>query len=57
MTIKDGFNNGDSMYCYPDTMVLKNKWNIHDEDVLEKIESQAVALRIAEIFKSLYLGR
>ena len=26
MTIKDGFNNGDPMYCYPDTMVLKNKW-------------------------------
>lgn len=57
MTIKDGFNNGDPMYCYPNTMVLKNKWDIHDEDVLEKIESQAVALRIAEIFKNGIRGR
>lgn len=29
---------GDSLYCYPGTNILKNKLNIHDEQILEQAE-------------------
>lgn len=57
MNLKDEFTNNDVVYCYPESNVLKNKLNIHDENELEKIESITVSLRIAELFKNGIHGR
>ncbi|KXZ63624.1 putative adenosine monophosphate-protein transferase fic [Acinetobacter venetianus] len=35
---------GDSLYCYSDTNILKNKLNIHDEQVLEQAELELSGL-------------
>ena len=35
---------GDSLYCYPGTNILKNKLNIHDEQILEQAELELSGL-------------
>lgn len=39
----------DSIYCYPDSFILKNKLNIREQDVLEEAERNITALRILEL--------
>ena len=39
----------DSIYCYPNSFVLKNKLNITDGDLLEEAERNITALRILEL--------
>lgn len=39
----------DSIYCYPDSFVLKNKLNITDGVLLEEAERNITALRILEL--------
>ena len=41
----------DSIYCYPDSFVLKNKLNITDGDKLEEAERNITALRILSLRK------
>lgn len=38
----------DSIYCYPDSFILKNKLNIRDPETLEEAERNITALRILE---------
>ena len=33
-------------YCYPDSDVLINKYQIHDRQLLEKLEIQKVAIKL-----------
>ena len=39
---------GSDHYCYPNTSILINKYNIRDEESLSKIEAVVVSTRIAE---------
>lgn len=39
----------DSIYCYPDSFILKNKLNIREQSVLEDAERNITALRILEL--------
>lgn len=39
----------DSIYCYPDSFILKNKLNIRDQETLEEAERNITALRILEL--------
>lgn len=39
----------DSIYCYPDSFILKNKLNIRERSVLEDAERNITALRILEL--------
>lgn len=39
----------DSIYCYPDSFILKNKLNIREQDVLEEAERNITVLRILEL--------
>lgn len=41
----------DSIYCYPDSFILKNKLNIREQSVLEDAERNITALRILEFWK------
>ena len=57
MMDKNCFHEEDKLYCYPGTMVLKNKLGIHDENKLEAAEGAIVTLRVAELFKDGIKGR
>lgn len=39
----------DSMYCYPDSFILKNKLNNREQSVLEDVERNITALSILEL--------
>lgn len=39
----------DKTYCYPDTNVLKNKFDIRDKEELQKIERKQTSMRIIEL--------
>lgn len=41
-----------SHYCYPNSDVLVNKFNIRDEELLDKYERQLVAIRQAELIEN-----
>lgn len=41
----------DNYYCYPGSNVLKNKFNITDEEELKDIERQITSVRTAQILK------
>ncbi len=41
-----------SMYCYPDTSVLKNKLNIMDFDLLKKAEEEITAVKQFELLQN-----
>lgn len=45
-----------SIYCYPETTVLKNKLNIMNEDDLNKFERAVVSLKLAKLIKTNYIG-
>ena len=44
----------DSIYCYPDSFILKNKLNIRDQETLEEAERNITALRILELNQFCY---
>ena len=39
----------DKTYCYPDTNILKNKLNIHDENKLLEAEIRLVSIRLYQL--------
>ena len=39
----------DKIYCYPDTNILKNKLNIHDENKLLEAEIRLVSIRLYQL--------
>ena len=41
-----------SIYCYPDTNVLKNKLNIKDNELLKKAEEEITAAKQFELLKN-----
>ena len=41
----------DVRYCFPGSIVLKNKLNITDKDILEEAERRRISLRTAEVMK------
>lgn len=41
-----------SIYCYKDTGVLKNRFNIRDNDLLKKIESDYYSVRQAKLLQN-----
>lgn len=47
----------DSIYCYPDSFILKNNLNIHDAEKLEEAERNITALRILELRQKPPKGR
>lgn len=47
----DYFSSKDSVYCYPDSTVLRNKLNIRSQSKLDAAESKLVVLRINELTK------
>lgn len=47
----------DSIYCYPDSFILKNKLNIKDQKTLEEAERNITALRILELKQNPPKGR
>lgn len=46
-----------SMYCYNDTNVLKNKFGIKDLNTLKCIEEEIVSAKLYELMKNPVLGR
>lgn len=40
----------DKVYCYPDTDILKNKLNIHDQKQLLKAETRIVSIRLYQLY-------
>lgn len=46
-----------SIYCYPDSSVLKNKLDIRDPALLRKVEADLSTARQAEIFRTPVVGR
>lgn len=43
-------------YCYPNSRVLKNRFNIHDQETLHNIERDLSNLRNQELFNSPLVG-
>ena len=39
----------DDFYCYPESGVLKNKFDIRDKGALHAVEQQITALKIAQL--------
>ncbi len=52
MEYRDNFSFNDSIYCYPNSDVLRNKLGIHDKDELEKTEAAIIGPKIAQLFLS-----
>lgn len=46
-----------SIYCYPDSSVLRNKLNLRDADLLRRVEADLSGVRQTEIFYSPVAGR
>ena len=46
----DVYSVASSIYCYPDSSVLKNKLDIRDPALLRKVEADLSTARHAEIF-------
>lgn len=46
-----------SIYCYPDTDVLKNKFNITDFDTLKQLEEEIVSAKLYQLMKNSVSGR
>ena len=40
----------DKVYCYPDTDILKNRLNIHDQKQLLKAETRIVSIRLYQLY-------
>lgn len=46
-----------SIYCYPNTNILKNKFNIIDGDILKQIESETTYLKLEQLMGMNIIGR
>lgn len=53
----DVYSLASSIYCYPDSSVLKNKLDIRDPALLRKVEADLSTARQAEIFRTPVVGR
>lgn len=53
----DIYSVASSIYCYPDSSVLKNKLDIRDPVLLRKVEADLSSARQAEIFRTPVVGR
>lgn len=53
----DVYSVASSIYCYPDSSVLKNKLDIRDPVLLRKVEADLSTARQAEIFRTHVVGR
>lgn len=53
----DVYSVASSIYCYPDSSVLKNKLDIRDPALLRKVEADLSSARQAEIFRTPVVGR
>ena len=53
----DVYSVASSIYCYPDSSVLKNKLDIRDPVLLRKVEADLSTARQAEIFHTPVVGR
>lgn len=53
----DVYSIASSIYCYPDSSVLKNKLDIRDPVLLRKVEADLSTARQAEIFRTPVVGR
>lgn len=53
----DVYSVASSIYCYPDSSVLKNKLDIRDPVLLRKVEADLSTARQAEIFRTPVVGR
>lgn len=53
----DVYSVASSIYCYPDSSVLKNKLDIRDPALLRKVEADLSSARQAEIFHIPVAGR
>lgn len=53
----DVYSVASSIYCYPDSSVLKNKLDIRDPVLLRKVEADLSSARQAEIFRTPVAGR
>lgn len=53
----DVYSIASSIYCYPDSSVLKNKLDIRDPVLLRKVEADLSSARQAEIFRTPVVGR
>lgn len=52
----DVYSVASSIYCYPDSSVLKNKLDIRDPALLRKVEADLSSARQAEIFRTPVVG-
>lgn len=53
----DVYSVASSIYCYPDSSVLKNNLDIRDPALLRKVEADLSTARQAEIFRTPVVGR
>ena len=53
----DVYTTVQSIYCYPDTDVLKNRLNIHDRDELKQAEEEFSAVRQLTLLRQPLQGR
>lgn len=53
----DVYSVASSIYCYPDSSVLKNKLDIRDPALLRRVEADLSTARQAEIFRTPVVGR
>lgn len=53
----DVYSIASSIYCYPDSSVLKNKLDIRDPALLRKVEADLSSARQAETFRTPVVGR
>jgi len=53
----DVYSVASSIYCYPDSSVLKNKLDVRDPVLLRKVEADLSSARQAEIFRTPVVGR
>lgn len=55
--MSDLYETRNSIYCYPNSDVLKNKFNIHDNKLLEKIERKIVLAKLYELRQNKQIGK
>lgn len=47
----------DKIYCYPDTDILKNKMDIHDQSRLSEAETKLVSVRLYQLYENPVKGK
>ena len=46
-----------SIYCYPDTDILRNKLNIRDQETLKTVEEEISAVKLFDLYQTPIRGR